>query len=63
MKPQIGDVIRLNTGEHWANGLLLIIEEVHSWGVIGMIPTPTGDAPLRVRNEEIISVWRPVPAS
>jgi hypothetical protein len=59
MSTQVGDVVRLRI-ENWADGLLMIVEEVRSWGVIGVIPTPQGEAPLRVKFDDITAVWRPV---
>jgi len=61
MEPKTGDVVQLWLQQgHWANDLLMIVEDVKSWGFIGMIPTPTGDAPMRVKKEEIKQLWQRV---
>jgi hypothetical protein len=60
-QPQFGDVVQLHIVQNWAHGLLMVVEEVRAWGVTGMVPTPSGDAPMRAKFEEITTIWRRVP--
>ena len=55
---QVGDVVQLKIEDHWANDLLMIVEETRDWGVVGFIPTPRGDAPIRANHEHITAIWR-----
>lgn len=57
---QVGDAVRIKF-DGWCDGLIMVVEEVRSWGVIGTVPTPNGDAPMRLQFDEIVAVWRPVP--
>ena len=54
-----GDVVRLAMPGKWADDLLMIVEETHDWGLVGIIPTPQGEAPLRVRHSDVAAVWQP----
>ena len=59
MKIEEGDVVLLK-GDGWWVGCLMKVDEVRKWGVIGMVITDQGAAPLRSPFEDIAAVYRKV---
>jgi hypothetical protein len=58
---QIGDIVLIKTTTEttlWGD-CLLVVEEVRSWGVIGVVPGP-GKAiyPLRLAHGDIAAIYR-----
>jgi len=57
----VGDVVQL-VSDGWANDVLMEVEEVKTWGYLGIVHGPNGaDYPMRVKYEETKQVWRRVP--
>lgn len=57
------DIVHLSHPGRWFDNLFLLVEEVHEWGVKGVIRLGEGDAPLRVPWGEINAVYRQVKPS
>ena len=62
IKAEVGNVVQLQ-GDGWWAGCLMVVDEVRTWGVIGMVITHEGAAPLRVPTKEIAAVYRKVEES
>jgi hypothetical protein len=66
MKFQINDIVQITDPEHYWFPCLVVVTEPKSWGVQGyvMIPhndgTPTGQAYIRPRNEQIEYVGKAI---
>jgi hypothetical protein len=57
-----GDVVLVGKENTTFVGCLMIVGEVHSWGVTGCVSGPNAtDYPLRVGLENITSVFRACP--
>jgi hypothetical protein len=54
-----GDVVLVGKLHNMFAGCLMIVQEVHSWGVTGCVSGPNAtDYPLRVGLENITTVFR-----
>lgn len=54
----VGDIVQISPGHDWA-GVLLVVEEIRSWGVLGYCAVPTkGLAYVRVEFKHITPVGR-----
>jgi hypothetical protein len=59
MKVEVGDVVLMGGTDDWWADCLLVVEEVRSWGVIGVVRGPKhADYPLRVAFGEVKAVYR-----
>ena len=54
-----GDVVLVGKAHTMFAGCLMIVREVHSWGVTGCVSGPNAtDYPLRVSRHNITTVFR-----